>query len=370
MEPNISEHFCYKETSKIMWDEVQNRFGKQNNYAHIYQLREELTHNKQNQRPFSQLYSEMQKKWDELDILQPNTSDPNQIQERKEQERIFQLLANLDPSYEAFRSQILLKSSLPSIENVVSLIEQEESRRGAMGVPQAVSDERSEAQALATNYSRNPNFRGKGQATTVDKCSHYKQAGHKKEKCWFLHPHLRPAGWVDRGDAGRRERGESANKWDSGWEKKKRGDDRSFTTQAYKPSGSNNTKDHTLALEIPQPSGSSGSTCEDPMQTMFKQFSMWYSRQNSDGISLNSIKSNLHEQIILDSGATDHMFYNKRFLTNLEPINYDQYVIVANGVKVKINGKGDYNIFSTKINDILYVNTFSTNLLSINKLTQ
>jgi hypothetical protein len=79
MEPNISEHFCYKETSKIMWDEVQNRFGKQNNYAHIYQLREELTHNKQNQRPFSQLYSEMQKKWDELDILQPNTSDLNQI---------------------------------------------------------------------------------------------------------------------------------------------------------------------------------------------------------------------------------------------------------------------------------------------------
>jgi hypothetical protein len=79
MEPNISEHFCYKETSKIMWDEVQNRFGKQNNYAHIYQLREELTHNKQNQRPFSQLYSEMQKKWDELDILQPNISDLNQI---------------------------------------------------------------------------------------------------------------------------------------------------------------------------------------------------------------------------------------------------------------------------------------------------
>jgi gag-polypeptide of LTR copia-type len=24
MESNISEHFCYKETSKIMWDEVQN----------------------------------------------------------------------------------------------------------------------------------------------------------------------------------------------------------------------------------------------------------------------------------------------------------------------------------------------------------
>jgi hypothetical protein len=78
----------------------------------------------------------------------------------------------------------------------------------------------------------------------------------------------------------------------------------------------------------------------------------------------------LCEQIIFDSNATDHIFYNKKFLTNLEPINYDQYVVVANGVKVKINGKEDYNIFSTKINNSLYINTFTTNLLSINKLTQ
>jgi hypothetical protein len=146
----------------------------------------------------------MQKKWYELDILQPNTSDPNQIQEQKKQERTFQLLTNLDMSYEAFCSQILLKSSLPSIENMVSLIEQEEFHRCAMGVPQAVFDERSETQTLAIKYPRNPNFKGKGQATTTNKCSHYKKLGHKNEKCWFLHPHLRPAR-CDWGDAGRRE---------------------------------------------------------------------------------------------------------------------------------------------------------------------
>jgi hypothetical protein len=83
---------------------------------------------------------------------------------------------------------------------------------------------------------------------------------------------------------------------------------------------------------------------------------MWYSRQNSDGSFLNSINLNLCEQIILDSDATDHIFYNKKFLTNLEPINYNQYVVVANGVKVKINGKEDYNIFSTKI-IIVYILT-------------
>jgi hypothetical protein len=46
------------------------------------------------------------------------------------------------------------------------------------------------------------------------------------------------------------------------------------------------------------------------------------------------------------------------------------HVIVASGMKVKINGKGDCNIFSTKINNILYINTGIINLLPINKLTQ
>jgi hypothetical protein len=42
----------------------------------------------------------MQKKWDELDIFQPDITDSEQVQERKDQEWVFQLLANLNASYE------------------------------------------------------------------------------------------------------------------------------------------------------------------------------------------------------------------------------------------------------------------------------
>jgi hypothetical protein len=53
--------------------------------------------------------------------------------------------------------------------------------------------------------------------------------------------------------------------------------------------------------------------------------------------------ANVTNKIILDSGATDHMFCNKKVLTKLEPIKDEQFILVANGMKAKINGKGEIN---------------------------
>jgi hypothetical protein len=64
------------------------------------------------------------------------------------------------------------------------------------------------------------------------------------------------------------------------------------------------------------------------------------------------------------------IFCNKKILTKLEPINDEQFVLVANGMKAKINGIGETNLLSTKIMNILYLSSFSTNLILIPKLTR
>jgi hypothetical protein len=87
-------------------------------------------------------------------------------------------------------------------------------------------------------------------------------------------------------------------------------------------------------------------------------------------MALNSISLNLSDQIIFDSGATDHIFCNKDLLTNIDLSNNAKYVLVANGMKVQINGIKNYNMFSREIKNILYVKSFSTNLIFIKKLTQ
>jgi hypothetical protein len=64
------------------------------------------------------------------------------------------------------------------------------------------------------------------------------------------------------------------------------------------------------------------------------------------------------------------MFCNKELLTNINLTKNTKYVLVANGIKVQIDGIESYNIFSKEIKDILYVKIFSTNLISIKQLTQ
>ena len=68
--------------------------------------------------------------------------------------------------------------------------------------------------------------------------------------------------------------------------------------------------------------GSTGSgQAEQSREHMFKEFEAWYSKRNKsnfNGIALNSIKHNLYDKMIIDSGATDHMFCNQKYLTNLD----------------------------------------------------
>ena len=87
------------------------------------------------------------------------------------------------------------------------------------------------------------------------------------------------------------------------------------------------------------------------------------------GIISNS-KDLFSNQIIINSGTTYYMFGNKQLLSNLNPTKNDRYVVVANGMKAKINGIGEINLCNKLIKNILYLETFYVNLLFINKLTQ
>jgi hypothetical protein len=132
-------------------------------------------------------------KWEELNVYLPPTTDPTQIQKRSEQDLIFTYLGALDTSYESIRSQILASAEMTSFDDVVARIEQEQSRRALMNPRQL---ENQDNQTFHVHHSNsNPSFRdtakGRGASSTVQ-CDHCKKAGHNRDGCWFLHPHLRP----------------------------------------------------------------------------------------------------------------------------------------------------------------------------------
>jgi gag-polypeptide of LTR copia-type len=190
MEPKISNTLMYSATSKEIWDKAKKRYDQQSNFAHIFNLKQDLARIKQNIQSNNELVTEIMTKWEELNVYLPQTTGLTKTQKRSEHDLIFMYLGALDSTYEAIRSQILASAEMPEFDSVVARIQQEESRRALMN-PQvtATTDNR----AFRTSFSNlNLIARAKG-TTTADWCDHCKRAGHNADGCWILHPHLRPS---------------------------------------------------------------------------------------------------------------------------------------------------------------------------------
>lgn len=183
IEPSISELFIYSETALDLWNSLKEMYGIKHKYLRIFQLKQELAQIKQGGRSVTELVGQLMCKWNELAIYQPPTTDLKIIQQRIEEEKIFQFLAALNSSYEAVRTQILLSSELPSFYSVIGLVQREEVRLRAMNREQETVD---------WNLLLSDN-RGDGKSKQLLRCSHCNRNGHEKSGCWFLHPQLRPS---------------------------------------------------------------------------------------------------------------------------------------------------------------------------------
>jgi hypothetical protein len=129
-----------------------------------------------------------------LKLYRPPVNDLEEAQKRKDQDEVFEFLAILEPSYDSVRSRILLMSELPPLDEVVAILEREETRRIMIGQQ---STEQLEVRAFLVaavvakpSQYQNPRFN----YHQVPRCKHYNKDGHTQEACWHLHPELRPKG--------------------------------------------------------------------------------------------------------------------------------------------------------------------------------
>jgi gag-polypeptide of LTR copia-type len=132
IEPSLSKMFLYTKSAKELWKKIENMHGQQNNYNHIYQLKQEIYQAKKDNKSHTEYLVELTAKFDELDEFLPLTTDPKEIEKRREQDKIDIYLGGLDSSYEAVRSQILLSTELPSFSAVVAMVHREDERMIAM----------------------------------------------------------------------------------------------------------------------------------------------------------------------------------------------------------------------------------------------
>ncbi|KAB2623615.1 hypothetical protein D8674_039909 [Pyrus ussuriensis x Pyrus communis] len=174
--------------SHILWESIKEMYGSQHNAARVFELKKSLAGLKQGNQTFIQHLGSMKSMWNELDLYRPHTTESAALLKRADEDKVFQLLASLGVEYEDLRSHLLMTPELPSFVNVCHAVQREETRRKVMHVEPRSSPE---ARAFTSNHNFTSErlFNGK----KADwKCSYCNTKGHVREKCWILHPELKP----------------------------------------------------------------------------------------------------------------------------------------------------------------------------------
>ncbi|KAL2929637.1 ATP synthase subunit a [Bienertia sinuspersici] len=134
----IKKSIIYYTSARELWVHLEKRFTVSNGVLK-YKINRQLYDTQQNGQPINEYYTKLYSLWEELDDL--NELPPvtqytteiraflNTVRKLTEEQHLFQFLMGLDDEYGAQRSQLWLRSSLPSVETACSQLQQEESQR-------------------------------------------------------------------------------------------------------------------------------------------------------------------------------------------------------------------------------------------------
>ncbi|KAL5546093.1 hypothetical protein UlMin_005780 [Ulmus minor] len=130
--------------------------------------------------------------WQQLDMFEIHSwkcpSDFALYKKIVDQKRTFKFLLGLSKELDEVRGRIMGIKPLPTIQEAISEVRREESRRKLM-MNDNLSTPTVEGLALNTHNSSQDNKQRKGRPW----CEHCKKPGHTKETCWKIH--VKPADW-------------------------------------------------------------------------------------------------------------------------------------------------------------------------------
>ncbi|KAL2931397.1 Protein translocase subunit SecA [Bienertia sinuspersici] len=171
----IKKSVMFMNSVQQIWSQLEQRFLVTNG-ARKYSLDRQMYSTKQGGRVVFEYYTDLRVLWEELQALtiMPPLTEMNAevasyveaLRCHQEEQRLFQFLNGLDEAFSHQRSQMLLMTKLPHVEEACKIIQQEESQREIFA-PKVEENSR-----LAMNSRKNENS-----------CSNRGKTGHSTEQC-------------------------------------------------------------------------------------------------------------------------------------------------------------------------------------------
>ncbi|XP_010541190.1 PREDICTED: uncharacterized protein LOC104814715 [Tarenaya hassleriana] len=279
LEPHILQSFISNDTAKSLWESLQSVYGNLSNISRIFELKKQLFHLQQHDQPFNKIQGEFCALWAELEEIRPTSTDPKIVMERAQEDKVFSILLTLNASFNHLVYHLLRQIKLPTFEEVCMMVKREEGGHNLFAGPHEL--------AHYTQKSHSAPFPRRDRREFF--CDHCRRNGHSKERCWVLNPHLKPPKFKDNSRKG------------------------TAMTAAHVPSPTENG----ISLTSEEMKG-----LKHLLQSLHKDTGNF----------------TFHSDIVIDSGATTHMFKDANLFHTI--FNGHGFVSVANGKNVSIKGYG------------------------------
>ncbi|XP_074349363.1 uncharacterized protein LOC141689087 [Apium graveolens] len=176
-----------------MWSELEERYGVSNG-AQLFSLHKEIAEISQGNCNVAEYFTKLKMLWDDVDslCLIPVCScgctcgASLKLSKFQQDQHMIQFLMGLNDSFTVIRGSNLMKSPLPSLGQVYSLLLQEETQREIHVNTHFHADSAS----LAVNSYRPGQYTGYNRKTADAKkahCNYCKKPSHTIDKCFKLH---------------------------------------------------------------------------------------------------------------------------------------------------------------------------------------
>jgi vacuolar-type H+-ATPase subunit I/STV1 len=187
MTDKLMTHFVQCGTAKDVWDAVKRSYLDVSDSSQVYELMKKSFQSRQEGRPLSEYYNELNSIFLELDYRRPNDmscpNDVEKLRKRTADDRVYVFLAGLDHSLDHISSRILAATPLPSLEEVYSQVRREEQRQLTMGI-----EDRSEVSALVVHKNNSQETTASRSSNSLSRfCTYCNKNSHTEDICWKKH---------------------------------------------------------------------------------------------------------------------------------------------------------------------------------------
>lgn len=375
----IAKSLLWCDRASLVWKSLENRFS-QGDIFRVADIQEEVARLQQGTLDISSYFTKLMTLWEEIENFRPirdctcaipcSCGAATDLRKFKEQDKVIKFLKGLGDQYSHVRSQIMLMSPLPTLDNAFNLILQQERQ---FNLP-STTDSSIENQSSVNHFSQTPsrpsnNFgRGRGRGYSSGGrgnrlCTHCNRTNHTVETCFIKHGY--PPGFQHRKSNSSGNASVVNSVQDAGSAHISSSSSASTSTNGSSASLSTIQEQYTQILQLLQQSNLQ-STSPSSVNSVFATNSV--SHTSPSPSSGKNLSNNTSHWWIVDTGATDHITHIFDSFSSTYHIA-PKTMTMPNGDTVTTTIAGSVLLYdSLVLHNVYYFPSFHVNIISVTTL--